>query len=62
MWLGAVLRAYDEWLQVACGCLGISQHLSALDGIDRQIERMRMEGELTAAGLQVHSAAERRLE
>jgi hypothetical protein len=59
MWLVAVLRAYDEWLQVACGCLGISQHLSALDGIDRQIERVRMEGELTAAGLQVHSPADR---
>ena len=60
MWLVAVLRAYDEWLQVACGCLGISQHLSALDGIDRQIERVRMEGELTAAGLHVHSVARRR--
>lgn len=58
----AGLRAYDEWLQVACGCLGISQHLSALHGIDRQIERVRMEGELTAAGLPLHSAAHRRPE
>jgi hypothetical protein len=57
MWLGAILRAYDEWLQVACGCLGISQHLSGLDGVDRQIERLRMESELAAAGLRLRSAA-----
>jgi len=62
MWLGAVLRAYDEWLQVACGCLGISQHLSALHGVDREIERVRMEGELTAAGLRLSSVADRRSE
>ena len=61
-WLVGVLRAYDEWLQVACGCLGISQHLSALHGVDREIERLRMEGELTAAGLRLSSAARRRSE
>jgi hypothetical protein len=61
-WLVAVLRAYDEWLQVACGCLGISQHLSTLHGVDREIERLRMEGELTAAGLRLNSAADRRSE
>lgn len=59
-WRGAVLRAYDEWLQVACGCLGISQHLSGLGGVDRQIERLRMESELMAAGLRLHSVAHRR--
>jgi hypothetical protein len=59
-WLGGVLRAYDEWLQVACGCLGITQHLSTLHGVDREIERVRMEGELTAAGLQLSSTADRR--
>jgi hypothetical protein len=61
-WLVAVLRAYDEWLQVACGCLGISQHLSTLHGVDREIERLRMEGELTAAGLRLNSVADRRSE
>jgi hypothetical protein len=59
-WLAGVLRAYDEWLQVACGCLGISQHLSTLHGLDREIERVRMEGELTAAGLRLSSTAHRR--
>ena len=56
-WMIAVLQGYDEWLQVACGCLGISQHLAGLHGVDRQIERLRMEGELTAAGLQLNSVA-----
>jgi hypothetical protein len=60
MWVVAVLRAYDQWLQVACGCLGISQHLAGLDGVDRQIERLRMESELTAAGLQLDSGTRRR--
>ena len=55
LWLAAVLRAYDEWLQVACCCLGVTQQLSALDGIDLDVERLRVESELTAAGLQVRS-------
>lgn len=62
MWLVAVLRAYDEWLQVACGCLGISHHLAGLDGLDRQIERLRMESELSAAGLRFSSVVHRRPE
>jgi hypothetical protein len=55
MWLAAVLRAYDQWLQVACWRLGVTQQLSALDGIDRDFERLRVESELTAAGLQVRA-------
>ena len=61
-WLVAVLHAYDQWLQVACGCLGITQELSSLCGMDREIERLRMESELTAAGLRLRSAAPRRNE
>lgn len=59
MWMVAVLRAYDQWLQVACGCLGITQDLSALCGMDREIERLRMESELKAAGLQLQSGTRR---
>ena len=32
-------------------CLGIQQHLAELDGLDLEIERVRVEGELRAAGL-----------
>jgi hypothetical protein len=58
-WLLAVQRAYDEWLQVACGCLGISQRLSGLHGVDRQIERLRIEDELVAVGLRLKSVVRR---
>lgn len=50
-WLAAVLRAYDEWLRLACRSLGVSEHLEPLDGIDREIERVRVEGELQANGM-----------
>jgi hypothetical protein len=59
VWLAAVVRAYDDRLQVACRYLTVSQHLSALDGIDRDIERVRVEGELQAAGLELRSVAHR---
>lgn len=55
-WTGAVLRAYDEWLKVACTCLGVTHHLSVLDGMDLHIERVRVEGALRAAGCEVRSA------
>jgi hypothetical protein len=58
-WVVAVLRAYDQWLQIACGCLGISQHLAGLHGVDRQIERVRVESELRAAGLHLNAIARR---
>lgn len=51
MWARAVLRAYDRWLQVACHYLAVSHHLSCLTDIDRDIERLRVEAELIAAGL-----------
>ena len=58
-WLAAVIRAYDERLQLACQYLTVTQHLSGLDGIDRDIERVRVEGELQAAGLELRSVAHR---
>jgi hypothetical protein len=51
VWHEAVRRAYDDRLRLACGCLGITQHLAELDGVDLEIERVRVEGELHAAGL-----------
>jgi hypothetical protein len=50
-WLQAVQRAYDERLCLACRCLGVSEHLQPLEGVDREIERVRVEGELQAAGV-----------
>jgi len=51
LWHEAVRNAYDDRLRLACGCLGIQQHLTELDGLDLEIERVRVEGELRAAGL-----------
>lgn len=51
VWHQAVLEAYDNRLQLASRCLGVTEHLGELDGIDREIERVRVEGQLQAAGL-----------
>jgi hypothetical protein len=51
VWFAAVHRAYDDRLQVACRELEIPEHLHELDGIDLEIERLRVEGLLQAAGL-----------
>jgi hypothetical protein len=50
-WQEAVLRAYDLRLCLACRCLGLVEHLEPLDGMDRDLERLRVESELQAAGL-----------
>ncbi|MFG1605484.1 hypothetical protein [Actinoplanes sp. NPDC049265] len=51
-WARAVVSAYDRWLQVACTYMSVSHHLSCLtDSMDREIERLRVEAELIAAGL-----------
>jgi len=50
-WLAAVLRAYDDRLRLAADRLGVTQHLDQVDGIDRDIERVRVEGALQEAGL-----------
>jgi hypothetical protein len=55
LWLAAVQRAYDDRLCVACRCVGVSEHLQPLVGIDREIERVRVEGELQAAGVALRS-------
>jgi hypothetical protein len=55
-WLAAVLRAYDQRLTLASRALGIAEHLAQLDGMDRDIERVRIEELLRAAGLRLRSA------
>ena len=45
-----VLAAYDARLVLTCAALGIVEHLSELDGFDKNIERVRMEGALLEAG------------
>jgi len=51
VWFTAVEKAYDDRLQLACERLTIEQYLGELVGVDREIERVRLEGELEAAGL-----------
>ena len=51
VWFVAVQRAYDDRLRLACQALEVPEYLDRLDGIDREIERLRVEGELQAAGL-----------
>jgi hypothetical protein len=50
-WLEAVLQAYDDGLCRACRCVGVPEHLEPLEGMDREIERVRVEGALEAAGV-----------
>ncbi len=50
-WQDAVLRAYDQRLCLACQALGLKEHLEPLEGMDRELERLRVESELQAAGL-----------
>lgn len=55
LWFSAVQRAYDDRLQQACRSLDVDEHLDDLDGVDREIERVRVEGVLQAAGLALGS-------
>ena len=52
-WLADVQRAYDERLCLACECLGLTEHLEPLEGMDRELERVRVESELQAAGVAI---------
>jgi len=56
VWHAAVMRAYDERLRMACRCLEVPEHLAELEGIDLEIERIRVEGELIGAGLVLGAA------
>lgn len=52
-WFAAVTTAYDEWLRVACRALALDENLAQLDGIDRDLERLRVEAELAQVGLRL---------
>jgi hypothetical protein len=54
-WLAEVQRAYDLRLRLACRYLGVAEHLEGLEGFDRDIERIRIEHQLEAAGLALRS-------
>jgi hypothetical protein len=62
VWQSAVRQAYDDRLRLACACLGVAEHLCELEGVDLEIERLRVEGELQAAGLVLPSATGERPE
>ncbi len=47
----AVQVAYDHVLREACRALDVPQHMDSLVGVDMEIERVRVQGELERAGL-----------
>jgi len=51
LWRCAILDAYDDRLRLASQRLGVVEHLAELEGMDRDIERVRVEGLLAEAGL-----------
>jgi hypothetical protein len=57
VWHSAVVEAYDERLRAASRCLGLTEHLGELEGVDLEIERVRVEGELHAAGVKIPAAS-----
>jgi hypothetical protein len=53
----ALVSAYDSNLVAACRALGVPNSLDELrEGMDREIEKMRMEAALERAGLRFRSA------
>jgi hypothetical protein len=56
VWFTAVQRAYDDRLRLACGQLGLEEHLSELSGVDLDLERVRVEGVLDLAGFALSDA------
>lgn len=51
VWHAAILRAYDDRLRLACRYLVVAEHLDRLGGMDLEIERVRVEGQLEGLGL-----------
>ncbi|MGI5245807.1 hypothetical protein [Dactylosporangium sp. CA-139066] len=56
VWFVAVQEAYDEGLCTACAQLDVEEHLGELGGVDLELERLRVEGELERAGLVLRNA------
>lgn len=51
LWQADIERAYDRRLRMASSCLGVAEHLTDLEGLDLDIERLRVVTELESAGL-----------
>jgi hypothetical protein len=56
LWFVAVSEAYDDGLRIACAQLGVEEFLGELSGVDLELERVRVEGELQGAGLVLRDA------
>jgi hypothetical protein len=54
---GAVVQAYDQTLREACAALGVREHLEEVTGLDRELERLIVEGHLEGAGLVIRRPA-----
>jgi hypothetical protein len=50
VWLAAVNDSYDRWLCEGCQTLGVGEELRRLDGLDRELERTRIEDLLRSKG------------
>ncbi len=50
VWLAAVNDSYDRWLCEGCQTLGVDEELRRLNGLDRELERTRIEDLLRAKG------------
>lgn len=50
VWLAAVNDSYDRWLCEGCQTLGVGEELRRLDGLDKELERARIEDLLRAKG------------
>lgn len=62
MRFAAAQKAYDHHLIQACISLGVDQHLAEVTGVDHEIERVRVEGELQQLGLELRMPSIRHAE
>jgi hypothetical protein len=58
----AAQQAYDHHLMQACAALGVEEHLADVTGVDHEIERVRVEGELQQLGLELRMPSIRHAE
>jgi hypothetical protein len=55
----AVTKAYDRRLGHACRALDIEEHIADVDGLDLELERLRVEGALLQSGFVLASVSTR---
>jgi hypothetical protein len=61
-WMSAVRHAYDVRLSLACQVVDVSEHLLSLAGVERDVERVRIEVELRDAGYDIPRPVETTME